>query len=217
MTLLVGWQEGHPTCKKMGWSRWALVSPDGVAPSRMVSVSASVNLSLHHKVQKFSSGTGSPRWSRKRGRKTDVVVVVVHALNEVKPDKTEQLSCWKIIVQWFCWDLVHWNKGYWLWPRQKHWRGYRLHAPDLKQSRKSWRQSTFALHTILGCAYGVSWLCRMSNTAGNLLEFYKVSWKFSALVCEFARLSVFNVSYNSCIPECISTKYLVVNQDQYWG
>jgi len=33
----------------------------GVAPSRMVSVSASVvNPPLHHKVQKFSSGTGSP-------------------------------------------------------------------------------------------------------------------------------------------------------------
>ena len=26
-----------------GWWRWTLVSPDGVAPSRMVSVSASVN------------------------------------------------------------------------------------------------------------------------------------------------------------------------------
>jgi len=35
-------------------------------PSQMASVSASVNLSLHHKVQKFSSGTGSPGWSRKR-------------------------------------------------------------------------------------------------------------------------------------------------------
>jgi len=32
---------------------WALISLDGVAPSRMVSVSASVNLPLHHKVQKF--------------------------------------------------------------------------------------------------------------------------------------------------------------------
>jgi len=33
-----------------GWWRWALVSPGGVAvaPSRMVSVSASVNLPLHH-------------------------------------------------------------------------------------------------------------------------------------------------------------------------
>jgi len=46
-----------------------MVSPDGVAPSWMVGVSASVNLPLHHKVQKFSSGTGSPRWSRKKGRK----------------------------------------------------------------------------------------------------------------------------------------------------
>jgi len=46
--------------------RWALVSPDGVAPSRMVGVSASVNVPLHHKVQKFSSGTGSPGWSRKK-------------------------------------------------------------------------------------------------------------------------------------------------------
>ena len=59
-----------------GWWRWALVSPDGVAPSRMVSVSASVNLPLYHEVQKFSSGTGSPRWSQKKGRKMVVVVVV---------------------------------------------------------------------------------------------------------------------------------------------
>ena len=58
-TLLVGRQEGHPAYKKNmgGWWRWALVSLDGVAPSRMVGVSASVNLPLHHKVQKFSSGT----------------------------------------------------------------------------------------------------------------------------------------------------------------
>ena len=43
----------------------------------MVSVSASVNLSLHHKVQKFCSGIGSPGWSRKTGRKTVVVCVCV--------------------------------------------------------------------------------------------------------------------------------------------
>ena len=42
-----------------GWWRWARVSLDGVAPSRMVCVSASVILPLHHKVQKFSSGTGT--------------------------------------------------------------------------------------------------------------------------------------------------------------
>jgi len=58
------------------WWRWTLVSPDGVAPIWMVGVSASVYLPLHHKVQKFFSGTGSRRWSRKKGRKTVVVVVV---------------------------------------------------------------------------------------------------------------------------------------------
>jgi len=39
----------------------------------MVSVFASVNLPLHHKVQKFSSDTVSPGWSRKNGRKMVVV------------------------------------------------------------------------------------------------------------------------------------------------
>jgi len=43
-------------------------------------LSTSVNLPLHHKVQKFSSGTGSPGWSWKKGRKTIVVVVVSSAV-----------------------------------------------------------------------------------------------------------------------------------------
>jgi len=55
--------------------RWALVSLDAVAPSWMVGVSASDSLPLHHKVQKFSSGIGSPGWSRKKGCKMVVVVV----------------------------------------------------------------------------------------------------------------------------------------------
>ena len=63
--------------KNGGWWRRTLLSPDGVAPIRMVGVSASasVNFPLHHKVQKFSTGTGSPGWSRKKGCKTVVVVV----------------------------------------------------------------------------------------------------------------------------------------------
>ena len=37
LTLLVGRQEGHPACTKMGgWWRWALVSPDGVVPTQVV-------------------------------------------------------------------------------------------------------------------------------------------------------------------------------------
>ena len=69
--------------KIWGWWRWALVSPDGVALSQMIGVSASVNLPLHHEVQKFSSGTGSPGWSRKKGRKTVVVVVVVVVMGTI--------------------------------------------------------------------------------------------------------------------------------------
>ena len=52
-----------------------MVSPDGVAPSRMVGVSAAVNLPLHHEVQKFSSGTGSPGVIPEKGRKTVVLCV----------------------------------------------------------------------------------------------------------------------------------------------
>jgi len=79
LTWLVWRQEGHlisPVKNMVGLWGWALVSPDGVAPSRMVSLSASVNLPLHHKVQKFSSGTGSPGWSRTKGRKMVVCVCV---------------------------------------------------------------------------------------------------------------------------------------------
>jgi len=68
----VGWAAGRASgsLKKYGgWWRRTLVSPDGVAPSRMVSVSASVNLPLLHKVQKFSSGTGSPGCSQKKAVK----------------------------------------------------------------------------------------------------------------------------------------------------
>jgi len=43
----------------------------------VVGVSASVNLPLHHKIQNFCSGTGSPGWSRKKGRKTVVVCLCV--------------------------------------------------------------------------------------------------------------------------------------------
>ena len=98
LTLLVGRQEGHPACKKHGgWRRWALVSPDGVAPSRMVSVSDSVNLPLHHKVQKFSSGTGSPMWSRKKGW----CVVIICS----QPECTR----WYLDIAWM-YKVVPWHR-----------------------------------------------------------------------------------------------------------
>ena len=47
----------------------------------MVGVSASVNLPLHHKVQKFSPATGSPGWSLKKGRQT-VYILPQHLLTQ---------------------------------------------------------------------------------------------------------------------------------------
>jgi len=44
----------------------------------MVGVSASVNLPMHHKVQKFSSGTGSPSGSRKSARKWLLWYIAYH-------------------------------------------------------------------------------------------------------------------------------------------
>jgi len=61
----------------MGWWRLTLVSPDGAAPSRIVDVSASVNLPLDHKVQKFSSGASSRGGPGKRAVKWLCVCVCV--------------------------------------------------------------------------------------------------------------------------------------------
>jgi len=69
-----------------------MVSPDGVAPSRMVGVSASVNLPLHHKVQKFSFGTGSPGWSLKKGRKTVVCILNQTQERQISLSQTTILS-----------------------------------------------------------------------------------------------------------------------------
>jgi len=76
-------------------SGWSGAPPDGHY--------ACVSLCLHHKVQKFSSGTGSPGLSRKKGRKTAVVwcsnpgeylasgVPLVSVLQEKRVDLSEIL------------------------------------------------------------------------------------------------------------------------------
>ena len=97
LTLLVGRQEGHPACKKKwendGGGHWLVRMewrPTGWSHGRCV------NLPLHHKVQKFSSGTALPGWSRKKGRKTVVVVVVIWCFSQSRilvsfQSKTRQL------------------------------------------------------------------------------------------------------------------------------
>ena len=49
-----------------GWWRWTLVSPDGVAPSQMISVSASFNLPLHHKSRSSVMALAHPGGPGKR-------------------------------------------------------------------------------------------------------------------------------------------------------
>jgi len=56
-----------------GWWRWTLVNPDGVAPSRMVGMSASVNFPLYRNVQKFLFWHRFTQVVPEKGRKTVVV------------------------------------------------------------------------------------------------------------------------------------------------
>jgi len=65
----------------------------------MVSVSASINLPLHHKVQKFSSGTSSPGWSRKKGRKTVVCVCVCGFGVGCSTEVSHRLNCAALTVE----------------------------------------------------------------------------------------------------------------------
>jgi len=107
----------------------SLVSPDGVVPSRMVSVSASVNLPLHHKVQKFSSGTGSPGWSQKKGRKTVVVVVVKYIAVYWCDGKVSLCECViNAVIVGICfrrrcivWRSSLWTLEYRLWQVRLRW------------------------------------------------------------------------------------------------
>jgi len=62
----LGGRKGIWPVKMGGWWRWALISPDGVAPSRIVGVSASINLPLLHKVLKFLLPPAHPGGTGKR-------------------------------------------------------------------------------------------------------------------------------------------------------
>jgi len=106
----LGSRKGIRPIKNMGggW-RWALVSPDGVVPSRMVSVSVSVNLPLHDKVQTFSSDTCSPWWSWRKGRKTVLVcwcgtwyyVTFVSLLKQ----QYSRFIPFSVSIQWHCYTV----------------------------------------------------------------------------------------------------------------
>ena len=92
LTLLVGWQEGHPDCKKAGdgggghwlvrmewrWAGWSVCLPLFIFPCTM-------------KFRRFSSCTYSPGWSRKKGRKTVVVWWCVYSTS------VDYLGAWFVV------------------------------------------------------------------------------------------------------------------------
>jgi len=72
--LFVGRQKGHLACKKWGdggGEHWLVRMEQ--RPAGWSVCLRFVNLPLPHKVQKLSSGIGSPGWSQKKGCKTVVV------------------------------------------------------------------------------------------------------------------------------------------------
>jgi len=55
----------------------------------------------HHKVQKFSSGTGSPGWTRKKGRKTVVVVWWwSHSMDQSYSDGDADVDTYLLLGRW---------------------------------------------------------------------------------------------------------------------
>jgi len=97
----LGGRKGIQTVKNGGWWRWALLRPDGVSPSQMVGVSASVNLPLHHKVQRFSSGTGSPGWSQKRSLKRLWYISVTSDMSRQRA-KSDNYMCMHVYLAYLC-------------------------------------------------------------------------------------------------------------------
>jgi len=74
LVMLAGWQEGHPACKNMGdggGGHW--LARMEWHPARQLVCLPLLIFPCTIKVQKFSSGTGSRGWSRKKGHKTVVV------------------------------------------------------------------------------------------------------------------------------------------------
>ena len=60
-------------------------------------MSASVNLPLHHKAQKFSSGTGSSGWSRKKGRKM-VTITLSSGVSECALSMTKLMNMNRLTI-----------------------------------------------------------------------------------------------------------------------
>jgi len=72
LTLLVGWQEGHPACKKTEWWGAGMVicleQGADLHMSQMMPLPLTVSCFSKIQIGFYLSGTGSPGQSRKKGR-----------------------------------------------------------------------------------------------------------------------------------------------------
>ena len=75
LTLLVGWQEGHPACKKLSGGVLAWLS----VWSEVQLMPLPLTVSCFSKIQVFLSGTGSPGQSRTKGRQMGKWVFILLA------------------------------------------------------------------------------------------------------------------------------------------
>jgi len=94
------------TCKKWGgWWRWATLVRMEWRPAGW-SVCLPLLIFPYHKVQKFSSGTGSSGWSQKKGRKT-VVVCSNHILHVMDIN-----YMWLLFIAYhILYTLLFWHVG----------------------------------------------------------------------------------------------------------
>jgi len=78
----VGWaaERASGLCKIGDGGGGHLVRMEWRPAGWSVCLPLAISLHLYHKVHKFSSDTGSPGWSRKKGRKTVVVVILLQYL-----------------------------------------------------------------------------------------------------------------------------------------
>ena len=135
LTLLVGWQEGHPACKKLSggvlaWlSAWSEVQTC-IWPSWCHCHSHSLSLASVKSSWFYLSGTGSPVYSQKKGRKTGVCVTSYSVWSHVcRPVRSfcSCLSCFYVFFMFLCFTdclcgcvlsvTFYWSTSWFLWYR----------------------------------------------------------------------------------------------------
>jgi len=165
----------------------------------MGSVSAFVNLPLHHKVQTFSSGTGSPGWSRKKGRKMAVELWWLKQNAECENRLTgfHKQNKWKnySVYPFFIWlqnELEMWASA----QRDGHRAEYRWH-PLFNAAKFGWRP-LLKCHAVTLPRCETRWNLqgcpklanRSQPLVGRSLPYFEGMWRRYWRLTSFFRLSI---------------------------